>query len=66
MTLDAFTGQDLGKVSGAQHASYMVNPSGESLSEAQGGKIWLECRVAQNFANGLCDTTIFLGFELAL
>ena len=32
MTLDAFTGQDLGKVSGAQRVSYMVNPSGEKFS----------------------------------
>ena len=39
MTLDAFTGQDLGKVSGAQRVSYMVNPSGEKFSlKLQGGK----------------------------
>merc|ERR1712062_698759 len=31
MTLDAFTGKDLGKVSGAQRVSYMVNPSGVRL-----------------------------------
>lgn len=31
MTLDAFTGKDLGKVSGTQPVSYMVNPSGVRL-----------------------------------
>ena len=31
MTLDAFTGKDLGKVSGTQPVSYMVNPSGEKF-----------------------------------